>query len=71
MEWMFGYCKNLKYLDLSNFDTSNVIDMNLMFSECNKLKEIKGIDKLNLNKTFDMNKIFQSKEKFGYLNEFK
>ena len=31
---MFFYCKSLITLDLSNFDTSNVTDMSLMFSDC-------------------------------------
>ena len=26
---MFGYCKNLEHLDLSNFNTSNVTDMDI------------------------------------------
>ena len=34
---MFQGCKKLKYLDLSNFDTSNVNDMSFMFFGCNKL----------------------------------
>ena len=44
---MFGECYELEYLDLSNFDTSNVTNMSFMFSNCNKLKEIKGINKFN------------------------
>ena len=35
---MFQGCKKLKYLDLSNFDTSNVNDMSFMFFGCHKLK---------------------------------
>ena len=38
---MFEGCKNLEDLDVSNFDTSNVIDMGNMFYGCSKLKEIK------------------------------
>lgn len=36
-QWMFNDCKNLTNLDLSNFDTSNVIDMNNMFCGCSNL----------------------------------
>ena len=43
MSEMFQECNELEYLDLSNFDSSNVTDMGFMFSECHKLKEIKGI----------------------------
>ena len=38
MVGMFQGCKELEYLDLSNFKTENVIDMSYMFNECNKLK---------------------------------
>ena len=54
MKVMFQECKELEYLDLSNFDTSNVTKMNHMFNECHKLKEIKGINKFNTNKVTDM-----------------
>ena len=47
---MFEECKELKYLDLSNFDTSKVESMTHMFLNCHKLKEIKGIDKFYKNK---------------------
>ena len=45
--YLFGECKYLTILDLPNFDTSNIIDMRLMFNECYKLKEIKGICNFN------------------------
>ena len=35
---MFCLCKEIEYLDLSYFNTSNVKDMSLMFADCNKLK---------------------------------
>ena len=34
---MFQECDKLEYLDLSNFDTSNVTDISLMFNKCEKL----------------------------------
>ena len=37
---IFNKCYELEYLDLSNFDTSNVTDMGWMFNQCNKLKEL-------------------------------
>ena len=35
---MFGGCKELEYLDLSNFNTKNVIDIRYIFDGCHKLK---------------------------------
>lgn len=42
MAWMFYFCENLTSLDVSNFDTSNVTNINVtdmtkMFFNCNKL----------------------------------
>ena len=47
---MFTCCSNLKYLDLSNFETSNVTKMEYMFESCRNLLE------LNL-KNFDTQKV--------------
>ena len=38
MKAMFNFCGELEYLDLSNFNTSSVEDMEGMFNKCNKLK---------------------------------
>ena len=38
MKAMFQECWELKYLDLTNFNTYNVTDMSWMFNSCNKLK---------------------------------
>ena len=38
MNTMFQLCKELEYLDLTNFNTSNVTNMSFMFDSCNKLK---------------------------------
>jgi len=51
MRAMFDNCKEIEYLDLSNFNTIQVTDMEYMFNECNKLKYIKG---LNNFKTFNV-----------------
>ena len=47
MRSIFNLCKELEFIDLTNFNTSKVIEMSWMFSECYKLKEIKGINNLN------------------------
>ena len=59
MHGMFDECRELEYLDLSNFDTSNVNDMIVMFNDCIKLKEIKGLNKFNTCKVEVMTGMFQ------------
>jgi len=68
MSYMFGYCFELEYLDLSNFDTSNVINMAGMFTECNKLKNIKGLNKFITDKIIDMSYIFGCCSELEYLD---
>ncbi len=48
---IFESCANLINLDLSSFNTSNVISMNNIFSSCTKLQTTINI--LNKNTTFD------------------
>jgi len=36
---MFSGCSNLTNIDLSSFDTKNVIDMSFMFDGCYKFKK--------------------------------
>ena len=60
MEGMFQYCTELEYLDLTNFDTSNVESMAFMFNHCEKLKEIKGLNKLITNNVTTTEGMFQS-----------
>ena len=40
MSHMFTNCYNVKQLDLSNFDTSNVFDMSAMFFNCFSLTQL-------------------------------
>ena len=47
MKEMFCDCNSLTDLDLSNFNTQNVTDMNEMFSYCNSLKKNNIITKDN------------------------
>ena len=55
---LFEYCSNISFIDLTNFNTSNVSDMSYMFSNCYKLKEIKGINKFNTNNATKINDMF-------------
>ena len=68
MEGIFQYCTELEYLDLSNFDTSNVINMAFMFNQCNNLKEIKGLNKFITNKVTNMKSMFNSCFKLEYID---
>jgi len=65
---MFAYCEELEYLDLSNFDTSNVIYMNHLFAGCDKLKEIKGLNKFNTKKVKNMAGLFSGCKELEYLD---
>ena len=39
MNNMFNGCKSLKELNISKFNTNNVINMKSMFENCNSLKK--------------------------------
>ena len=68
MKAMFCKCKELEYLDISNFDTSNVTDVSGMFSGCNKLKEIIGINNFSSNNVINMQGLFQACHNIEYLS---
>ena len=51
---LFQECKELEYLDLSNFNTEKVTNMQAMFNHCIKLKEIKGIENFYTINVTDM-----------------
>ena len=58
MRSMFNGCWSLQKLNLTNFNTNNVINMKDMFCECSSLKEIPDISKWNTNNVEDMSGIF-------------
>ena len=60
MHGMFQQCYELEFIDLSNFNTSNVTNMECLFNGCNKLKDIKGLNKIFTNKVTTLSGIFQS-----------
>ena len=68
MDAMFQACNELEYLNLSNFNTSNVIDMGFMFNKCHKLKQIKGINNFNTIKVTNMRSMFQLCNELEYLD---
>ena len=57
MDSMFYKCSSLKELNLSNFNTNNVIDMHSMFYKCSSLKEL-NISNFNTKKIKDMKYMF-------------
>ena len=59
MNSMFYRCSNATFIDVANFDTSNVIDMSNMFAYC------KSLIKLNLCK-FDTSNVASSENMFYY-----
>ena len=57
---MFQGCSEFEYLDLSNFNTSNVTDMACMFNGCKKLLVINGIDNFNTINVITMEGMFKN-----------
>ena len=55
--YMFRGCGNIISIDLSSFDSSEVIDMKQMFSICSGLKEV-NLKNLNVAKVKDMSYMF-------------
>ena len=47
---IFGVLDKVKVIDISGWDTSNVITMDCMFIQCKKLKKIIGIENLDVSK---------------------
>ena len=65
MRGMFQLCQELKYLDLSNFNTSNVINLGLMFQECFDLEflDLSNFNTINVkNMEWMFNKCYKLKE---------
>ena len=60
MNNMFDNCKSLEFLDLSDFDTSNVITLKGIFKGCESLKSIKGLNNFNTKNVLDFSEMFSS-----------
>jgi len=50
MQLMFDGCKSLTELDLSSFNTKNVLIIESMFGDCKKLKTIYASENFKLDK---------------------
>ena len=59
MRYMFGLCKSLKSLDLTNFNTENVTDMYYMFAYCTSLESL-DLTNFNTAKVTNMKGMFSS-----------
>ena len=57
MKSMFDGCSSLKQLNLSNFNTDNVNNMNNMFRGCSSLKEL-NLSNFNTNNVTYKNDMF-------------
>jgi len=58
MSNMFSYCSSLKELNLTSFNTDNVINMRYMFYICSSLKEL-NLTNFNTNKVINMGGMFR------------
>ena len=67
-ENMFTECSEIEYLDLSNFNTPNLTNMLCMFSNCYKLKEIKGLNKFITTNVTNMSALFQQCHEIEYID---
>ena len=59
MNYMFGHCRDLTSLDLSNFDTSKVTNMWGMFCGCRSLTSV-DISNFDTSNVLDMSFMFDS-----------
>ena len=57
--YMFSHCESLTNIDLSNFNSQNVINMSDMFSFCESLTNI-NLSNLNTQNVTDMNHMFSN-----------
>ena len=57
--YLFQNLNKVTSIDLSNLDTSNVIDMSKMFSSCNSLNIITGFENLDTSNVTDVSMMFE------------
>ena len=65
--YMFGSCHDINEIDLSNFDSSEVINMEFMFYNCQFLTSI-NLDNIDTSKVKSMWGMFRLCTKVKYLN---
>ena len=65
---LFYSYSNVTYMDLSNFITDDIENMNQTFSSCSKLESIDGMDNFNTSKVTNMSGMFLSCSALTSLN---
>jgi surface protein len=55
---MFYECKQLKSLDLSNWDVSKIEDMDYMFYNCKQLESVGNLSDWDVSKVKDLSLMF-------------
>ena len=68
MSYMFFQCVKLEKLDLSNFNTKNVENMESMFNNCKSLNSITFGNNFDTSQVTDMNYLFFQCVKIPYLD---
>jgi len=68
LERFFEDCPDLISLNLSNFNASNVTNMELMFNKCHKLKRIDGLNHLSTCQVTNMGGLFHNCYEIEYLD---
>ena len=63
MSYMFSGCSSLVNLDLSNFETNKVNNMENMFNECNSLKKL-NLSKFNISNGTNVENMFGSNKNY-------
>ena len=64
---MFYNCIHLSFVNISGFDTSNVIDMNHMFYNCFLINSL-DLSNFNLTEVKNLNNMFQYCKNLEYIN---
>ena len=54
-----------KFIDISNWNVSNVTDMKLMFYDCDELESVGDISKWDVSNVIDMYAVFNNCKKFN------
>ena len=65
---LFRKCHNLKSLNLSSFNTSNVENMELMFYNTERIEQIYGIENFDTSKVENMNMMFSYCNRLKHLD---
>ena len=60
---------NFKYIDISDWDVSNVKSMHSMFFMCDELKSVGDISKWNVSKVTDMNSMFNGCNELEFIGD--